>query len=194
MAGACGFHPAGARSRFDKRFRARAVHLQPVLTVPALHRRFLSASYYALWGSLFAVLILHGLPGVWSDLAGARVKWPHPFASADASFTELVGTPDGAERCEDALSRLPIDRPILFICRKGDLRWDVVHALMSSLSCPRDLRQENLDQAEVQQRLESINHSAYAAIVFCGVEPPRGFTRGWWINRQLVIVPLGPSQ
>ncbi|HCX30795.1 MAG TPA: hypothetical protein DHU55_13675 [Blastocatellia bacterium] len=87
-----------------------------------------------------------------------------------------------------------MDRPILFICRKGDLRWDVVYALMSSLSCPRDLRQENLDQAEVQQRLESIDHSAYAAIVFCGVEPPPGFTCGWWISRQLVIVPLGPSQ
>ncbi|HCX30794.1 MAG TPA: hypothetical protein DHU55_13670, partial [Blastocatellia bacterium] len=70
-----------------------------------MRRRFLPASYYVLWGSALAALMWQGLPGVWSDLAGARVKWPHPFASADASFAELVGTPDGAERCEDALSR-----------------------------------------------------------------------------------------
>jgi hypothetical protein len=149
-----------------------------------------SASYYIGWVILLGALVLQGLHGLWIDMRSARVTWPRVAYSTDAFFSALLDAPNGAERCMNALEQLPADRPLLFICPKQDARWDFVYGLISSISWPRDIRKENLDPTEFRQRVGSLRDSGNSAVIFCGIEPPANFSRGWRIGRQLVIVPL----
>jgi hypothetical protein len=149
-----------------------------------------SAVYYAICAVLLGTLVWQGLPGLWIDIRSARVKWPRVSYSTDAFFSALLDAPNGAESCLDALAQLPADRPLLFICPKQDARWDFVYGLISSISWPRDIRKENLDPTEFRQRIPSLHDSGNSAVIFCGIDPPPAFSRGWRIGRQLIIVPL----
>lgn len=156
--------------------------------------QILSGGYYLAWVFLLGALALQGSRGLWIDLRSARVKWPRVAYSTDAFFSALLDAPNGAERCMDAFEQLPADRPLLFICPKQDARWDFVYGLISSISWPRDIRKENLDPAEFRQRIASLRDSGNSAVIFCGIEPPPAFSRGWRIGRQLIIVPLEVAQ
>ena len=152
--------------------------------------RIFSAIYYAGWAILFGALAGQGVHGLWIDIRSARVKWPRASYSTDAFFSALLDAPNGADRCLDVLAQLPPNRPLLFLCPKQDARWDFVYGLISSISWPRDIRKENLDPNEFRQRISSLRDSGNSAVIFCGIDPPPAFSRGWYIGRQLVIVPL----
>jgi len=79
---------------------------------------------------------------------------------------------------------------IVFFCPPQTWRGDLSFALISYLSWPQQIGKVQVQPADLEQRVRSLDRSSTAAVIFCDLQPPAGFTAGWPLGDRLFIVPF----
>ncbi len=160
---------------------------EPARSVP-------STIFRTAWAVLIVAFVVVGGRETFPALREGEFYRPAPYASTDAYLEGLTGTRGGSELILQTLDKIPADRPLVYFCPKGDGRWDFVFGLMSYLSWPRDIRKVEVPAGALGEKLAATDHAAAGALIFCALQPPAGFTRGWRIGSQILIVPTPEPQ
>ncbi len=157
--------------------------------------QILGKAYYALWAALLAAFIAIGGREIWIGPSATIVIHPTPFASTDAFFEAYFHAPSGSQRCLEIMRRLYGKKgAIVFFCPPHTWRGDLSFALISYLGWPQQIRKVEVERAELEQRVRSLDRSSTSAVIFCDLLPPAGFVRGWPFGDGLFVVPFPPPK
>jgi hypothetical protein len=154
-------------------------------------RQFFAASYYVIWAVLLAVFVGIGAREVWIGSRGVFISGG-PFSSTDAFLKALLEVPNGSERCAGIMRELSASQAIYF-CPRRDPKGNFVYGLLAYLSPPRQMRMVEIDGAELEQKIASVDRRSTSALIFFGLQPPSEF-KGWRVGANLFIVPLESSK
>jgi hypothetical protein len=81
-------------------------------------------------------------------------------------------------------ARLPASAPVIFVSPKHDDRWGFVYDAVSYLAWPRKIDWVEL---EAHERFK-LEHSAQAAIIFCGIPPSVDSPNRWTIGPNMIVI------
>jgi hypothetical protein len=150
-------------------------------------RQFFAVSYYVIWAILLAAFVGLGGREVWMGSHGVFIPGG-PFSSTDAYFKALLEIPNGSERCAGIMRELSGSQAIYF-CRRRDPKGDFVYGLLAYLSPPRQMRMIEIEGAELEQKIASVDRTSTSALIFFGLQPPSEL-KGWRVGPNLFIAPL----
>jgi len=151
--------------------------------------QLLATGYYIGWTMLLSIFVAIGGREVWTG-SGGKFLAPGPNASTDAYLEALLKVPNASERCLEVMSKLYDKRAVFYFCPPREPRGDFVYGVLSYLSWPQDMRKVEIGQAELADKLGSIDRSSASAFIFFGLQSPSEFSRGWQVGANLLIVPL----
>jgi len=154
----------------------------------------LAKAYQIAWVLLLAAFVLVGGRGIALRRSGAPLTHNAPFASTDAYFEVLFDISAGSQRCIDVLRRVPRTGAIIFFCPPHDTRGAFGFGLFTYLSWPRQMRRVEVEDAQLEDALRSVDRSSTAALVFCNLPHPPGFARGWTVGPRIFVAPLDQTQ
>jgi hypothetical protein len=157
-------------------------------------RPIFGKAYYVLWTILLAAFVVVGGREVWIGPSSTIVIHPGSFASTNAFFEAYFDAPNGSQRCLEIMRRFYGKDGIVFFCPPHTWRGDLSFDLISYLSWPQQIRKVEVDRAELEQRVRSLDRSFTSAVIFCDLPPPAGFTLGWPLGDGLFIVPFPPPK
>ena len=146
--------------------------------------------YHVLWTILLVAFVAVGARQVWIGPSETIVIHSTPFASTDAFFEAYFHAPNGSQHCLEIMRRLYGKGAIVFFCPPQTWRGDLSFALISYLSWPQQIGKVQVQPADLEQRVRSLDRSSTAAVIFCDLQPPAGFTAGWPLGDRLFIVPF----
>jgi hypothetical protein len=152
------------------------------------HQLFVT-SYYIGWTMLLSIFVAIGGREVWTG-SGGKFLAPGPYASTDAYLAALLNVPNASERCLEVMSKLYDKRAVFYFCPPREPRGDFVYGVLSYLSWPQDMRKVEIGQAELADKLGSIDRSSASAFIFFELQSPSEFSRGWHVGPNLLVVPL----
>jgi hypothetical protein len=151
--------------------------------------QLLSASYYIGWAALLAAFVAIGGRELWIGSHGKLIA-PGPFASTDSYLEALLEVPNASETCLKAMSKLAGPRAIVYFCPRRDPKGDFVFGTLAYLSSPQQIEKVEIDHAELEQKIGSVDRASTSAFIFFGMQAPSGLSRGWRIGPNLLVVPL----
>jgi hypothetical protein len=151
--------------------------------------QFLVTSYYIGWTMLLSIFVAIGGREIWTG-SGGKFLAPGSYASTDAYLAALLNVPNASERCLEVMSKLYGKRAIFYFCPPREPRGDFVYGVLGYLSWPQDMRKVEIGQAELAEKLGSIDRSSASAFIFFELQSPSEFSRGWHVGPNLLVVPL----
>lgn len=154
-----------------------------------LRRHGLLRTVYIFWAIVLTVFVVIGGRELFIACGEGAFYPPTSYASTDAYFDALVGVQNGSDLVLTTLARVPADRALLYFCPKDHGRSDFVYGLLSYLTWPREIRKITVDPAELQQAVSGLDRSSVGALIFCALQPPPDYTRGWRIGSQIFVAP-----
>jgi hypothetical protein len=157
-------------------------------------RQIFGKDYYVLWIILLAAFVTVGGREVWIGPSRRIVIHRSSFASTDAFFEAYFDAPNGSQRCLEIMRRFYGKGAIVFFCPPHTWRGDLSFGLISYLSWPQQIRKIEVERAQLEQRVRSLDRSSTSAVIFCDSPPPEGFTLGWALGDGLFIVPFPPPK
>jgi hypothetical protein len=153
------------------------------------HRIF-AGTYSVLWTILLAAFVVLGGREVWIGPSEAKFVHPGPSASVDADFEAFFDAPNGSQRCLEILRRLFGKGTIVFFCPPRNPPGALGFDLISYLSWPQEMHKVEVDRTRLEEATRSLDRPSTSAIIFCNVQLPAEFSRGWRIGPSIFIAPL----
>ena len=147
-------------------------------------RHFVSVAYTCVWAVLLFWFAARDIPNLCRDLRDRRTTEATPNASTNSFLGYMLRVPEATERFNAMFARLPASAPVIFVSPKHDDRWGFVYYAVSYLAWPRKIDRVELDAHE---RFKP-EHSAQAAIIFCGIPPSVDSPNRWTIGPNMIVI------
>lgn len=146
--------------------------------------------YNFAWAAFLILFVFVGLREVINAVREGEILPAHPSASTDAYLGALLDIPDASAHWSRILQQLPRERSIVLLCPKEQGRWAFVYGVMTYLSWPTAIHKIEVNDESLPEILSSVDRTRTAAVVFCALKPPTGYTRGWPLGAEVLVVPL----
>jgi hypothetical protein len=150
------------------------------------HPQFFRAAYATGWAILLSLFVFIGGRELWSGSQGKFIE-RRVYASTDSYLKALLGLSNGSEQCVDVMSKFYGKRAFVYFCPPREAQGDFVYEILGYLSWPQEIRKIDANNAELKERLASIDRGAVSVFIFFELQPPQEFAQGRRVGPNLWI-------